>query len=44
MQVGAGLAVTAGADGSFFGLFDDSATVTLFTKNFEIFNVGVPTF
>ncbi|KAF7344678.1 hypothetical protein MVEN_01628100 [Mycena venus] len=36
-NVGAELAVRAGADGSFFGLFDKSATKTLFTKNFEIF-------
>ncbi|KAJ7819565.1 hypothetical protein B0H14DRAFT_2372479 [Mycena olivaceomarginata] len=36
-NVGAELAVRAGAEGSFFGLFDKSVTKTLFTKNFEIF-------
>jgi hypothetical protein len=42
--VGAELAVRAGAEGSFFGLFDKSVTKTLFTKNFEIFKVGVLAF
>ncbi|RDB30203.1 hypothetical protein Hypma_010439 [Hypsizygus marmoreus] len=33
----AGLNVHAGADGSFFGLFDKSTAVTLFSKQFDIY-------
>ncbi|KAJ7143852.1 hypothetical protein C8R44DRAFT_864873 [Mycena epipterygia] len=36
-EVDAGIAVNAGADGSFFGLFDKNAQDTLFSKNFVIF-------
>lgn len=36
-EVNAGLDVTAGADGDFFGLFDANTQVTLFSKNFELF-------
>ncbi|KAF8877426.1 hypothetical protein BD779DRAFT_1557588, partial [Infundibulicybe gibba] len=32
-----GLNINAGADASFFGLFDPSTQVTLFSKNFELF-------
>ncbi|KAK7457178.1 hypothetical protein VKT23_010477 [Stygiomarasmius scandens] len=37
VDVGAGFDVNAGADGSFFGLFDQTTQVTLFSKKFEIF-------
>ncbi|KAJ7282823.1 hypothetical protein C8J57DRAFT_1296618 [Mycena rebaudengoi] len=36
-SVNAGLSVNAGAEGSFFGLFDDSTEVELFNKEFELF-------
>ncbi|KAJ7197817.1 hypothetical protein GGX14DRAFT_700233 [Mycena pura] len=36
-EVDGGVAVNAGADGSFFGLFDKSAQKTLFSKEFVIF-------
>ncbi|KAF8877430.1 hypothetical protein BD779DRAFT_1448510, partial [Infundibulicybe gibba] len=36
-EIKAGLNVNAGADASFFGLFDPSTQVTLFSKNFELF-------
>ncbi|KAF7289626.1 hypothetical protein HMN09_01324800 [Mycena chlorophos] len=38
VNVAANLNVNVGADGSFFGLFTDSASKTLFQKNFPIFN------
>ena len=34
------LAVTAGADGSFLGLFDKSTSVTLFSKTFDLFKAS----
>ncbi|KAJ7708197.1 hypothetical protein B0H17DRAFT_1031883 [Mycena rosella] len=37
IDVGAGLAVTAGASADFFGLFDPNTKVNLFTKNFDLF-------
>ncbi|KAJ6492277.1 hypothetical protein C8R45DRAFT_990818 [Mycena sanguinolenta] len=37
VQVNGGLAVNAGAEGDFFGLFKDTAQVSLFSKNFQIF-------
>ncbi|KAF8066939.1 hypothetical protein FPV67DRAFT_1417007 [Lyophyllum atratum] len=36
-RIGAGLDVNAGADASFFGLFDQNTKVSLFSKKFEIF-------
>ena len=38
-DVGAGLDVNAGADGSFFGVFDQWASVALFSKKIDIFQV-----
>ncbi|KAF7351711.1 hypothetical protein MSAN_01604200 [Mycena sanguinolenta] len=40
VQVNAGLAVNAGAEGDFFGLFKDTAQVSLFSKNFQIFQAS----
>ncbi|KAJ6531433.1 hypothetical protein DFH09DRAFT_140245 [Mycena vulgaris] len=37
VDIGAGLAIDAGADGAFFGLFDFAPTTNLFTKNFDFF-------
>lgn len=39
VDVGTGLAVQAGADASFFGLFDTNTKVDLFKKDFELFKV-----
>lgn len=38
--VDAGLDVNAGADASFFGIFDQSTQVNLFTKKFDLFDVS----
>ncbi|KAI0340900.1 hypothetical protein BDW22DRAFT_1333399 [Trametopsis cervina] len=38
LDVSAGLAVNAGADASFFNLFDKSTNVSLFKKSFDVFN------
>ncbi|KAK7049915.1 hypothetical protein VNI00_005345 [Paramarasmius palmivorus] len=38
VDVGTGLDVNAGADASFFGLFDKNSKVNLFTKKFDLFN------
>ncbi|KAJ7058958.1 hypothetical protein C8F01DRAFT_284946 [Mycena amicta] len=38
IDVAAGFDVNAGADGSFFGIFDKSTQVNLFSKKFDIFN------
>lgn len=40
-EVDAGLAVTGGADGKLFDIFDKSASVTLFQKNFNVLNVCI---
>jgi hypothetical protein len=40
VDVSAGLDVNAGADASFFGLFDAQTKVNLFTKKFDLFKVG----
>lgn len=37
VDLSSGLDVNAGAQGSFFGLFDKSTQVTLFSKDFELF-------
>lgn len=37
----AGLDISAGASGSFFGIFDKSTSVDLFNKQFQIFQVNV---
>ncbi|KAJ6551312.1 hypothetical protein B0H19DRAFT_1263975 [Mycena capillaripes] len=37
VQVNGGINVNAGAEGDFFGLFDKAASVSLFAKNFQIF-------
>ncbi|KAJ7438098.1 hypothetical protein B0H11DRAFT_2254861 [Mycena galericulata] len=37
VEVDAGIDATAGADASFFGLFDPNVSTTLFSKNFTIF-------
>ncbi|THU98962.1 hypothetical protein K435DRAFT_828282 [Dendrothele bispora CBS 962.96] len=37
VDVGAGFDVNAGADGSFFGLFDKTTQINLFSKKFELF-------
>lgn len=39
IEVGAGLDVNAGADADFFGLFNPSTKVNLFSKKFQIFKV-----
>ncbi|THU93422.1 hypothetical protein K435DRAFT_191536 [Dendrothele bispora CBS 962.96] len=38
VDIGAGFDVNLGADGSFFGLFDESTQLTLFSKEFELYN------
>lgn len=38
-EIKTGLDVNAGAEGSFFGLFDTSTQVSLFNKEFELFKV-----
>ncbi|KAL0065776.1 hypothetical protein AAF712_007264 [Marasmius tenuissimus] len=42
IDVGSGFDVNAGADASFFGLFDKSTKVNLFTKKFQLFKKCVP--
>ncbi|KAJ6546619.1 hypothetical protein B0H10DRAFT_1852028 [Mycena sp. CBHHK59/15] len=37
VDIGAGLAINAGATGEFFGLFDVNPQANLFTKNFDFF-------
>ncbi|KAJ7763202.1 hypothetical protein DFH07DRAFT_813111 [Mycena maculata] len=37
VDIGAGLAINAGAQGNLFGLFDFAPQVNLFTKNFDFF-------
>ncbi|KAF7303590.1 hypothetical protein MIND_00588300 [Mycena indigotica] len=37
VDIGAGLAIDAGADGQFFDIFDFAPKVNLFTKNFDFF-------
>ncbi|KAF9445253.1 hypothetical protein P691DRAFT_777698 [Macrolepiota fuliginosa MF-IS2] len=37
LEASTGLSVNVGADASFFGLFDPSTTLTLFSKDFELF-------
>lgn len=37
--VAGGIGVNAGADAGFFGLFDASTSVPIFSKDFEIFKV-----
>lgn len=39
VDIAGGLDVNAGADASFFGLFDKSTQVTLFSKDFDFFKV-----
>lgn len=39
IEIGAGLDVNAGADADFFGLFNPSTKVNLFSKKFQIFKV-----
>ncbi|KAL0576061.1 hypothetical protein V5O48_005919 [Marasmius crinis-equi] len=41
-DVGAGFDVNAGADASFFGLFDKNTQVNLFTKKFDLFKKCLP--
>jgi len=41
VDVGAELDVNAGADGSFFGLFDKTTQVNLLSKKFELFKVRI---
>ncbi|KAJ7892507.1 hypothetical protein B0H14DRAFT_2335375 [Mycena olivaceomarginata] len=38
INVNGGISINAGAEGSFFGLFDKVANARLFEKNFKIFN------
>jgi len=38
-EVGTGISANVGADGSFFGLFDNSATKELFAQSFTLFKV-----
>lgn len=40
-SVNAGLDVNVGAEGSFFNIFDKSVSETLFSKDFELFQVGM---
>ena len=40
VDVNGGVSVNAGAEGSFFGLFDDSTQVSLFSKDFDFFKVS----
>lgn len=42
IDVDAGLDVYAGADASFFGLFDKSTKVTLFTRDWDLYTVCSP--
>ncbi|THH05785.1 hypothetical protein EW145_g4539 [Phellinidium pouzarii] len=37
VDVNGGVSINAGASGSFFGLFDDSTQVSLFSKDFDLF-------
>lgn len=39
IEIQAGLSVDAGADASFFGIFDKNTKATLFSKDFELFKV-----
>ncbi|KAJ7763199.1 hypothetical protein DFH07DRAFT_813099 [Mycena maculata] len=43
VNVGAGLAVSAGASADFFGLFDPSTSVSLFNKQFMLLNQCIGT-
>ncbi|KAF8988456.1 hypothetical protein BDQ17DRAFT_1257644 [Cyathus striatus] len=43
-DVTAGLSVNVGATASFFGLFDPSTTITLFNKQFDLFQVRSSSF
>ncbi|KAF8988454.1 hypothetical protein BDQ17DRAFT_1257650 [Cyathus striatus] len=43
-DVTAGLSVNVGATASFFGLFDPSTTLTVFSKQFDLFQVRIPLF
>lgn len=38
--VGGGMSVNAGAEGSFYDLFDNSTQVALFSKDIQLFQVG----
>lgn len=40
VDVGTGFDVNAGADGSFFGIFDKNTKVNLFSKKFDLFKVS----
>ncbi|KAL0065903.1 hypothetical protein AAF712_007026 [Marasmius tenuissimus] len=42
IDVGSGFDVNAGADASFFGLFDKSTKVNLFSKKFQLFKKCLP--
>lgn len=41
VDVSSTLAVNAGADGAFLDLFDDSTSVSLFSKTFDLFQVSL---
>ena len=40
VEVGTGISVNVGADGSLFDLFEDSIAKELFTQNFTLFQVS----
>lgn len=42
VEVGTGISVNVGADGSLLGLFEDSITEELFAQNFTLFQVSSP--
>jgi hypothetical protein len=41
VDLSGGIAIDVGADADFFDLFDPSKQITLFSKNFDIFQVGL---
>ncbi|KAJ6529813.1 hypothetical protein B0H19DRAFT_968217 [Mycena capillaripes] len=41
VQLNAGIDIDAGAQGDFFGLFDDVAQISLFSKTFQLFKVSL---
>jgi hypothetical protein len=43
IDLNGGIAANAGAQGSFFGLFDASKTIPIFSKKFQLFQVSFKT-
>jgi hypothetical protein len=44
IDVDAGIDINFGADAKFFGIFDKSKVIDLYTKNWDIYNVRPPLF